>query len=133
VDERVETQVTEKIVLTIPSERRFRGVATLVLGGVGSRLNLPYERMDDLQLALLSALDAVDGNEASIEVEAEDRHVAVSVGPLTQGSGHDEGLAGLLSKLVDGVEHGYRESGAEWLTLVLARDVSTTGRDGAAK
>jgi hypothetical protein len=124
VDERVDT-VTERIVLTIPSERRFRGVATLVLGGVGSRLNLPYERMDDLQLALLSILDAVGGNEVSIEVKAEDRHVAVSVGPLAQGSGDDEGLARVLSKLVDGVEPGRRDSGAEWLTLTLARDASS--------
>jgi hypothetical protein len=124
MDERVDT-VTEKIVLTIPSERRFRGVATLVLGGVGSRLNLPYERMDDLQLALLSILDAVGGNEVSIEVKAEDRHVAVSVGPLAQGSGDDEGLARVLSKLVDGVELGRRDRGAEWLTLTLVRDASS--------
>jgi hypothetical protein len=124
VDERVDT-VTERIVLTIPSERRFRGVATLVLGGVGSRLNLPYERMDDLQLALLSILDAVGGNEVSIEVKAEDRHVAVSVGPLAQGSGDDEGLARVLSKLVDGVDLGRRDSGAEWLTLTLVRDASS--------
>ena len=85
--------MNETIVLTIPSERRFRGVATLVLGGIGSRLNLPYERMDDLQLALLSILDASGGSEVSIEVKAEDRHVAVSVGPLVEGSGDDAGLA----------------------------------------
>jgi hypothetical protein len=124
MNERVDTEVTEKIVLTIPSERRFRGVATLVLGGVGSRLNLPYERMDDLQLALLSILDAAGESEVSIEVKAEDRHVAVSVGPLVEGSGDDDGLARVLSKLVDGVELGRRDSGAEWLTLTLARDAS---------
>lgn len=126
MDERADTEMNERIVLTIPSERRFRGVATLVLGGVGSRLNLPYERMDDLQLALLSILDAVEGTEVSIEVKAEDRHVAVSVGPLAEGSGDDAGLARVLSKLVDRVEHGRRDSGAEWLTLTLARDGSAT-------
>jgi len=126
MDERADTEVNEKIVLTIPSERRFRGVATLVLGGVGSRLNLPYERMDDLQLALLSILDAAGGDEVSIEVKAEDRHVAVSVGPLVEGSGDDAGLARVLSKLVDGVELGRRDSGAEWLTLTLARDGRAT-------
>ena len=126
MDERVDTEVNEKIVLTIPSERRFRGIATLVLGGVGSRLNLPYERMDDLQLALLSILDAVGGTEVSIEVKAEDHHVAVSVEPLVEGTGDDAGLARVLSKLVDGVEHGRRDSGAEWLTLTLARDGSAT-------
>ncbi|HJS48799.1 MAG TPA: hypothetical protein VJ745_00630 [Gaiellaceae bacterium] len=126
MDERVDTEVTEKIVLTMPSERRFRGVATLVIGGVGSRLNLPYERMDDLQLALLSILDAVGGDEVSIEVEAEDHRVAVSVGPLADGSRADEGLARVLSKLVDSFELERRDLGAEWLTLTLARDASAT-------
>lgn len=126
MDERVDARVTDKIVLTIPTERRFRGVATLVLGGVGSRLNLPYERMDDLQLALLSVLDTAVGNEVSIEVDAEDRHVAVSVGPLAEGSGDDEGLARVVSKLVDRVELDRRNSGAEWLTLTVARDASAS-------
>ena len=40
--------VTDMISLTIPTATRFRGVATLVLGGIGSRLDLPYERVDDL-------------------------------------------------------------------------------------
>lgn len=124
MNERADIEVTETIVLTIPSERRFRGVATLVLGGVGSRLNLPYERMDDLQLALLSILDAAGESEVSIEVKAEDRHVAVSVGPLVEGSGDDDGLVRVLSKLVDGVELGRRDSDAEWLTLTLVRDAS---------
>jgi hypothetical protein len=125
MDERVDADVTEKIVLTIPTERRFRGVATLVLGGVGSRLNLPYERMDDLQLAVLSALDAASGKQVSMEVEAGEGHVAVSVGPLAEGSSRDEGLARVLSRLVDSAEPGSRDS-AEWLTLTVARDVSAS-------
>ena len=124
MDERIDAQVTEKIVLTIPTERRFLGVATLVLGGVGSRLGLAYERMDDLQLALLSVLDTAAGSEVSIEVDAEDRHVAVSVGPLDEGSGDDEGVARVVSKLVDEVELDRRESGARWLTLTVLRDAS---------
>ena len=48
----------DRVVLTIPAEPRFRSVATLVVGGIGSRADLPYERADDLQLAVLSALDA---------------------------------------------------------------------------
>jgi hypothetical protein len=125
MDERVDAHLPEKVVLTIPTDRRFRGIATLVLGGVGSRLNLPYERMDDLQLALLSVLDAAGESEVSIEVEAEARHVAVSVGPLVEGSAHDDGLGRVLSKLVDGVELGSRDSAA-WLTLTVARDAASS-------
>jgi hypothetical protein len=124
MDERIDARVTDKIALTIPSERRFLGVATLVLGGVGSRLSLPYERMDDLQLALLSVLDTAAGSEVSIEVDAEDRHIAVSIGPLTEGSGDDEGFARVVSRLVDGVELDRRDPGAPWLTLTVVRDAS---------
>ena len=53
--------VTDRIVLTMPTDVRLRSVATLVLGGVGSRLDLPFEKTDDLQLAVLSALEAADG------------------------------------------------------------------------
>ena len=39
------------------------------------RLDLPYERMDDLQLAVLSMLDAVAGDETTVEVQAADHRV----------------------------------------------------------
>ena len=60
--------MTDTILLTFPSKSSFRGVPSLVLGGVGSRLNLPFERMDDLQLAVLSMLDASSGDDASVEI-----------------------------------------------------------------
>ena len=112
--------VTDTIVLTVPAEEPYRGVATLVLGGIGSRLDLPFERMDDMQLALLSLLDAADGHELSMEVEVGVEEVSVSVGPLAEGSGSDEALRRVLSPLVDAVEP-HRREGAEWVTLRLAR------------
>ena len=75
-------RLTDKITPTIPSKPDFRGVPTLVLSGVGSRLDLPFERMDDLQLAVLSMLEASSGEDASVEIEARDDRLAVSVGPL---------------------------------------------------
>ena len=53
----------DEIVLTIPRERRFYGVAHLVLGGLGSRLNLTLEHLEDLQLGLDSLLAQQDGQE----------------------------------------------------------------------
>jgi hypothetical protein len=117
--------VNDTIVLTIPTGPAFRGVASLVLGGVGSRLDLPYERMDDLQLAVLSMLDATHGEEASVEIRAEDRRVAVAVGPLRTGAESDEGLALVLTRLTDGLEATPRGNDS-WLTVFVARD------DGAA-
>jgi hypothetical protein len=114
------SHVNDTIVLTIPTGPSFRGVASLVLGGVGSRLDLPYERMDDLQLAVLSMLDASHGEETSVEIHADDGRVAVSVGPLRAGAESDDGLALVLTRLTDGVEATHRDENS-WLTVFLAR------------
>ena len=110
--------VTDRIVLAIPTEARFRSVATLVVGGIGSRADLPFERMDDLQLAVLSALDAADQAEVTLEVDADENGVSLALGPVRDGSGDDEGLGLVLSRLVDDVTHERRD-GAEWLSLRL--------------
>lgn len=112
--------MADRISITIPADRRFRQVSTLVLGGVGTRLDLPYERMDDLQLAVLSLLDAVTGDEAVLELEAGDGAVSVKVGPLRSGSATDAALERVVTPLVDGVEPSTRD-GAEWITVRLAQ------------
>ena len=108
----------DRIVLTIPTDARFRSVATLVLGGIGSRADLPFERTDDLQLAVLSALDASSGGDVTVEVETRPGRLAVAVGPVRDGSGDDPGLVRVLSRLVDEVAQERRD-GAQWLTLVV--------------
>jgi hypothetical protein len=110
----------DQITLTMPTESRFRGVATLVLGGVGSRLDLPYERVDDLQLAVLSVLEASDGDRVTVEVEAAPEKVFVSVGPLDESRAADGGLTRVLDPLVDSVERSRRDEGV-WLTLRIER------------
>ena len=115
-----DNHMTDTIVLTIPTDSAYRGVASLVLGGLGSRLDLPYERMDDLQLAVLSMLDAARDREASVEIEAEDGHVAVSVGPLRDGSEDDDGLELVLTRLTDRIEVTRRD-GSSWLKVFMAR------------
>ena len=112
-----EVDVSDRIVLTVPAGTRFRSVATLVLGGIGGRADLPYERMDDLQLAVLSILDSTDGDAVTLEVESDDSGVAI--GPVRDGSSNDDGLRLVLSRLVDGVAHERRD-GAEWITFGVA-------------
>ena len=118
--------MTDDIILTIPASARYRPVATLVLGGVGSRLELPYERIDDLQLAVLSALVAAEGDLVTMEVEAGEKGLAVSVGPLVDGSGGDDALRLVLDRLVDSVEATARDGG-EWLTLRMDRNSDSSG------
>jgi hypothetical protein len=112
--------MTDQITLTIPADEASRGVATLVLGGVGSRLDLSYERLDDLQLAMLSVLGAGAGEEVTVELVADGQAFLVSVGPLLTGSGTNASLARVLDPLVDDVTPSVRD-GDEWLTLRLTR------------
>jgi len=109
----------DRVVLTIPADTRFRSVATLVVGGIGSRADLPYERADDLQLAVLSALDAGASDEMTVEIDTSEGRLEIAVGPVREGSGKDAGLARVLSRLVDDVATQHRD-GAEWLTLVVS-------------
>ena len=106
----------DRITLTVPADRGLRSVATLVLGGLGSRLDLPYERMDDLQLAVLSLMDAVEGEDAEIEIEAGDGMLAVTVGPLDPESAADAGLARVLGALVEETASARRD-GSLWTTV----------------
>ena len=120
MDDSADAQVDDTIALTIPTGPAFRGVASLVLGGVGTRLDLPFERVDDLQLAVLSMLDASTGDEASIEIRADDERLAVSVGPLRSGVESDNGLALVLTRLTDGMDSSTRDD-ASWLTVYMRR------------
>ena len=115
--------MTDDIVLMIPTSPRLRSVATLVLGGVGSRLRLSYEKVDDLQLAALSVLSASADDVVTLEVTASDDSLALDIGPLPAGTGSDAGLRRILERLVDSVEPSQR-AGREWLTLRLARSAT---------
>jgi hypothetical protein len=121
----VGVDVSDRIVLRMPTETRFRSVATLVVGGIGSRLELPFERTDDLQLAVLSALDASDDETVTLEVDADESGLRLALGPVRDGSSTDDGLVRVLSRLVDDVAHERRE-GAEWLKLGLVVSRRTT-------
>jgi hypothetical protein len=124
--------VSDRITLTIPADGRFRAVPTLVLGGIGTRLDLPYERMDDLQLAILSLLEAVEGDEATVDVDADERGLEITVGPLRAGSAADAGLERVVSRLVDELIPQTRD-GSDWIRLVVRRPESPSGDSGRAK
>lgn len=112
--------MSDTIRLTTPVGEPYREIASLVLGGVGTRFDLSFERMDDLQLAVLSMLDAAASDDATVEVVVEDRRLSVSVGPLQQGLERDAGLERVLSKLTDGYEVAERDEGC-WATVVVDR------------
>lgn len=110
--------------LTVPGDRRFLGVVNLVLGGLGSRLDLSYEQVDDLQLAVDSVLAAASdvSTQISLELEPREDGVVVRVGPLGTGAVGDDGLRRVLEPLLESVSSFERDD-REWLELELVKPV----------
>jgi hypothetical protein len=77
--------VSESIELTLPVGREWHAVARLVLGGVADRLNLPFEDLDDLQLAVERLLvEAASQETVRLRIDVVDQGVRVGVGPLAE-------------------------------------------------
>jgi anti-sigma regulatory factor (Ser/Thr protein kinase) len=120
--------VTDTIRLTIPHQPPYHGVALLVVGGLAARLDVSYENLEDLQLALENVLENGEyatQPEVTVELEVEDGSLAITVGPL-DGEAIKEALADdgndrislgrLLDTLVEDVQLNRREDG-DWLRL----------------
>jgi len=114
--------------------RRYLAVARLLVGGLAARLDLPYEQMDDLQLAAEAVLaaEATEGREVSLELELREDAVEMRIGPFDarvfkEATGEEEGLSldRLLAALVDEL-HVRRRDGIDW--LVLEKRVPHPGR-----
>jgi hypothetical protein len=115
----------DRIVLTIPGEDGFEGVAQLVLAGVAARLDLTYEVMDDLGTAFATLLErrAADG-ELTVELEVGDTTVAAMLGPFRTGALRAEleredegvGLRRVLATVVDRFAAVERDDG-DWIEL----------------
>jgi hypothetical protein len=115
------------ITLSIPPERTFHGVARLVVGGLAARLDLSYEDLEDLQLALASILERdryLTGPHVTVRLSVRPESVAMAIGPLDSQlrleleSEDEEGISlrRLLSTLVESVEVESGEDG-DWLAL----------------
>lgn len=75
----------DSITLSIPHEKPFHGVARLVVGGLAARLELSYEHLEDLQLALASVLERdgyVSGEEVTVRMLVGPSSIGMAIGPL---------------------------------------------------
>ena len=118
----------DSITLSIPHEKPFHGVARLVVGGLAARLDLSYEHLEDLQLALASVLERdgyISGREARVSLDVGPDAIGMLIGPLDANELRadleregEEGvsLSRLLDALVDemAIEEG---EGGHWLRL----------------
>jgi hypothetical protein len=97
-----------------------------VLSGLGIRLNLTIEHLEDLELAVDAVLERSREEEenVTIAVSVSERQLETLIGPMRDGvraelaapEGDDVGLRRILDALVDEVELTERDGG-DWLKL----------------
>jgi anti-sigma regulatory factor (Ser/Thr protein kinase) len=75
----------EAIELTLPAGREWHAVARLVLGGVADRMNLSFEDLDDIQLAVERLLvEAASQETVRIRIDVREQGLRIGVGPLAE-------------------------------------------------
>ncbi len=126
--------VADEICLTLPADDAFHGVAHLVLGGLAARLNLSFEHLEDLELALDSLLERPsDGREVTLRVVVEDHVLRTIVGPfssvraeLEERGTNSLNLGRILRAVCDSVEIEDRD-GSQWVELTKRLDTVKGG------
>ncbi len=112
--------MTDTISLTVPSGLRGAGVVALVLGGLGARLHLPVDRIDELALAAAAVAPAVEGASLRLEVDVLADRLVLTMGPLEDGTTADPATRRVVDALADRVAPLRRQE-QEWLALELVR------------
>lgn len=116
--------MSDEITLVLPAQEDFHQIAHLVTGGLGARLELTYEQLEDLQLALEALLACrEDDGDISIGIAVDDSRVRTTVGPFTGNAlaeldedGAGLGLRRVLETVSDALEVDHRDGGA-WVEL----------------
>jgi len=114
----------DEISLTLPADEAFHRVAHLVLGGFALRLDLTFENLEDLELALDALLERTQGEEpVNVRVRIVDGALQTTVGPFAalraelDRDGTDAlNLSRILAAVCDRVEIDDRD-GSEWVQL----------------
>jgi anti-sigma regulatory factor (Ser/Thr protein kinase) len=120
--------LTDEIKLVLPAQEDFHPVAHLVVGGLAARLELTYEQLEDLQVAVEALLGCRDDDgDISIIVAVEPDTVRATVGPFQDqalveldSDAGEFGLRRVLDTVTDSVRVEERDGGA-WVALTKAR------------
>jgi hypothetical protein len=116
--------VTDVVKLQLPREREFFGVAHLVIGGLGARLDLTYDVLEDMTTAIDELLNRRESSEdVTLTVRIEESAIVATVGPFARpvadelhASDAGLGLRRVLETVVDQVDVRERD-GAQWVEL----------------
>ena len=114
----------DEISLTLPADDAFHRVAHLVLGGLAVRLDLTYERLEDLELAVDALLERqADGQDVTLVVRVLDGALQTSIGPLhavreelEHGRDNAIDLRRILGTVCDEIDIVER-NGGQWVEL----------------
>jgi hypothetical protein len=121
----------DQVVLSFPRKSQYYSVARLVVGGLAAPLQMSYDALDDLQLAISSLLDNEDlpgGEELELRLQVGGDRMDATLGSFpassvegafdrtTAGDG-GLGLRKLLDTIVDEVEVTPDSNGQEWVRL----------------
>ena len=114
----------EEIRLVIPAEEDFRPIVHLVAGGLASRLDVTYDDLEDIQVAVDAVLALRDDDgDLTVVFTAEPGVVRVAIGPFEPDVLHaadtSDGsldLQRVLETVCDTHEFELRDDGA-WIEL----------------
>jgi hypothetical protein len=116
--------VSDEIQLVLPAQEDFHSIAHLVVGGLAARLELTYEQLEDLQLAVEALLGCRDDDgEISVLVTVGPGSFRAAIGPFSgqaiaalDGDGADLGLRRVLETVADSYKVAERDGGS-WVEL----------------
>jgi ribosomal protein S28E/S33 len=124
----------DEISLTLPADEAFHRVAHLVLGGLAFRLDLTFEHLEDLELALDALLERTgETGEVTLRVRVLDGELQTIVGPFTsvrtefeEGGDDSLNLRRILGTVCDRVEIAERDGG-QWVELTKRVETAKAG------
>ena len=117
--------MADEITLVVPRERPFYRVAHLVLGGLAVRLDLTFDTLEDLQIALAGLLSREHDGDGSLTMclRVQPTALEASIGPFQDAALREEwdaggelGLRRILETVLDGVQIASRDGG-QWVEL----------------
>lgn len=116
--------MTDEIRLRLPAQEDFHPVAHLVVGGLGARLDLTFEDLEDVQVAVEALLACrEDDDEITVALRIDPGAVHATVGPFPAGalaSLEDDGGALGLRRVLQTVCDSFaveERPGGDWVDL----------------
>ncbi len=107
----------DRVTLSVPAEAAFHGTLRLVVGGLGTRSQLSYEEVNELQLSVesLVAHRAPVGERIQVEASLDGGTVSLAVGPFVPDE--DAGGRRVVERLVRSARVVRRPDSGEWVEL----------------